>query len=102
MSQESSQRRQVVLETQAQVRELMRELTRFLGKHYPPVQPQNDDLTTFQLKDVLEDIMNLSVSQPSDPYVVLVPGEYYPPHIEQLINAGIAVRHPRDSQKLRL
>ncbi len=27
-------------ETQAQVRELMRELTKFLSKHYPPVQPK--------------------------------------------------------------
>ncbi|KAG0301220.1 hypothetical protein BGZ98_008542, partial [Dissophora globulifera] len=40
MSQESSQRWQVVLETQAQVRGLMRELTWFLGKHYSLVQPQ--------------------------------------------------------------
>lgn len=56
----------------------------------------------YDLKQVLEDIMNLSVSQPADPYLVLVPGEYYPPHIEQLINAGVAVRHPRDSQRLRL
>ncbi|KAF9321498.1 hypothetical protein BG003_001620 [Podila horticola] len=56
----------------------------------------------FQLKNILEDIMNLSVSSPGDPYLVLEPGSYYPPHIEQLINAGVAVRHPRDAQRLRL
>ncbi|KAF9336961.1 hypothetical protein BG006_006776 [Podila minutissima] len=58
--------------------------------------------TVFQLKTILEDIMNLSVSSPGDPYLVLERGSYYPPHIEQLINAGIAVRHPRDAQRLRL
>ncbi|KAF8924791.1 hypothetical protein BGZ58_001424 [Dissophora ornata] len=102
MSHESSERRQALLKTREHVQELMRELTKFLGRHYPPIQPDPDDPTTFDLKDLLEDIMNLSVSQPSDPYIILIPGEYYPPHIEQLINAGIAVRHPRDSQKLRL
>ncbi|KAF9999219.1 hypothetical protein BGZ79_007164 [Entomortierella chlamydospora] len=102
VSQESSQGRQKMLETRVKVQELMRELTGFLSRHYPPVQPDPDDPATFELKHVLEDIMNLSVSQPADPYVVLVPGEYYPPHIEQLINAGIAVRHPNDAQKLRL
>ncbi|KAF9435776.1 hypothetical protein BGZ76_005563 [Entomortierella beljakovae] len=102
VSQESSQGRQKMLETRVLVQELTRELTRFLTRHYPPIQPDDDDPATFELRHVLEDIMNLSVSQPADPYVVLVPGEYYPPHIEQLINAGIAVRHPRDSQKLRL
>ncbi|KAF9116154.1 hypothetical protein BGX27_004494 [Mortierella sp. AM989] len=102
ISQESSQGRQKMLETRVKVQELMRELTGFLSRHYPPIQPDPDDPATFELKHVLEDIMNLSVSQPADPYVVLVPGEYYPPHIEQLINAGIAVRHPRDAQKLRL
>ncbi|KAG0006956.1 hypothetical protein BGZ65_001162 [Modicella reniformis] len=102
MSQESSQTRKSILERRAHVQDLTKELTRFLNKHYPPVQPDPDDLTVFLLKDVLEDIMNMSVSQPADPYVDLVPGQYFPPHIERLINAGIAVRHPRDSQKLRL
>ncbi|KAG0195951.1 hypothetical protein BGX28_000332 [Mortierella sp. GBA30] len=101
-NEESSQGRQKMLEARLQVQELMRELTGFLSRHYPPIQPDDDDPTVFELKHVLEDIMNLSVSRPSDPYVVLVPGEYYPPHIEQLINAGIAVRHPRDAQRLRL
>ncbi|KAG9324616.1 hypothetical protein KVV02_007186 [Mortierella alpina] len=99
---ESSQGRQKMLEARLQVQELMRELTGFLSRHYPAIQPDDDNPATFELKHVLEDIMNLSVSRPSDPYVVLVPGEYYPPHIEQLINAGIAVRHPRDAQRLRL
>ncbi|KAF9085058.1 hypothetical protein BGX29_002188 [Mortierella sp. GBA35] len=101
-NQESTQGRQKMLETRVLVQELMRELTGFLAKHYPPIQPDDDDPTVFDLKQVLEDIMNLSVSRPSDPYLVLVPGDYYPPHIEQLINAGVAVRHPRDSQRLRL
>ncbi|GJJ69953.1 centromere protein K [Entomortierella parvispora] len=101
-SQESSQGRQKVQEMKKQVQGLMRELTGFLTEHHPPYQPDPDSPDVFELKHILEDIMNSSVSRPADPYIVLVPGEYYPPHVEQLINAGIAVRHPRDAQKLRL
>ncbi|KAG0031794.1 hypothetical protein BGZ81_000564 [Podila clonocystis] len=101
-SQESSQGRQKLLEARLQVQELMRELTGFLNIHYPPIQPDDNDPAVFHLKNILEDIMNLSVSSPGDPYLVLERGNYYPPHIEQLINAGIAVRHPRDAQRLRL
>ncbi|KAF9119407.1 hypothetical protein BGW39_000323 [Mortierella sp. 14UC] len=101
-SQKSSEGRTKLLDTKVLVQELMRELTGFLAKYYPPIQPDDDDTTVFDLKQVLEDIMNLSVSRPADPYLVLVHGEYYPPHVEQLINAGIAVRHPRDAQRLRL
>ncbi|KAG0282226.1 hypothetical protein BGZ96_000720 [Linnemannia gamsii] len=101
-SQKSSQGRTKMLETKVLVQELMRELTGFLARYYPPIQPDDDDPTVYELKQILEDIMNLSVSRPADPYLVLVPGEYHPPHVEQLINAGVAVRHPRDSQRLRL
>ncbi|KAF9147142.1 hypothetical protein BG015_011251 [Linnemannia schmuckeri] len=101
-NQQSSQGRTKMMETKVLVQELMRELTKFLARYYPPIQPYDDDTTVYDLKQVLEDIMNLSVSRPADPYLVLVPGEYYPPHVEQLINAGVAVRHPRDSQRLRL
>ncbi|KAG0210231.1 centromere-associated protein K-domain-containing protein [Mortierella sp. GBAus27b] len=101
-NQESTQKKQMVKERRAHVQDLTRELTMFLKKHYPAIQPDSDDSTVFQLKDILEDIMNLSVSKPADPYVDLVHGQYHPPHVEQLINAGIAVRHPRNSQKLRL
>ncbi|KAG0280966.1 hypothetical protein BGZ95_007641 [Linnemannia exigua] len=101
-SQKGSQGRSKLMDMKALVQELMRELTGFLAKFYPPIQPYDDDATVYDLKQVLEDIMNLSVSRPADPYLVLVHGEYYPPHVEQLINAGVAVRHPRDSQRLRL
>ncbi|KAG0369759.1 hypothetical protein BGX24_002298 [Mortierella sp. AD032] len=101
-TQKSSQGRSKLMDIKVLVQELMRELTGFLAKHYPPIQPDDDDATVYDLKQVLEDIMNLSVSRPADPYTVLVHGEYYPPHVEQLINAGVAVRHPRDSQRLRL
>ncbi|KAK3818469.1 MAG: centromere-associated protein K-domain-containing protein [Benniella sp.] len=102
MSQDNNKTKQAIRERRTHVQDLTRELTMFLKKHYPPIQPDPNDPTVFELKDILEDIMNLSVSQPADPYVDLVHGHYHPPHVEQLINAGIAVRHPRDSQKLRL
>ncbi|KAF9919376.1 hypothetical protein BX616_005419 [Lobosporangium transversale] len=102
INQEIVQERQKLQQLRDHTGELMKELVHFLAKHHPPIQPDPDEKAEFELKHILEDIMNLSVSQPEDPYVVLVPGKYYPPHIEHLINAGIAVRHPRDSQKLRL
>ncbi|KAF9926248.1 hypothetical protein FBU30_004143 [Linnemannia zychae] len=101
-NQKSSQDRTKMLEIKVLVQELMRELTGFLAKYYPPIQSDDNDGTVYDLKLILEDIMNLSVSRPADPYLELIPGEYHPPHVEQLINAGIAVRHPRDAQRLRL
>ncbi|KAF9581181.1 hypothetical protein BGW38_001897 [Lunasporangiospora selenospora] len=99
---EDRQSKQKVTEIKALVQTLMKELQRFLAKHYPLAQQEPGSPELLDLKHVLEDIMNLSVSRPADPYMTLEPGTYHPPHIEQLVNAGIAVRHPHDSQRLRL
>lgn len=45
--------------------------------------------------------MNRIVSSPSDPYVQLQP-EHWPPYVELLVRAGIAVKHPEDSARLKL
>ncbi|KAF9973842.1 hypothetical protein BGZ73_002872 [Actinomortierella ambigua] len=98
-SQESSQGRQRLAEARRRVQFLMQELTKFIETHYPPSSSNPRERT---LKIILEDLMNLSVQNTVDPYLSLRPGEYYPPDVERLIVAGIAVRHPRDAQKLRL
>ncbi|KAF9166305.1 hypothetical protein DFQ26_008203 [Actinomortierella ambigua] len=98
-SQESSQGRQRLTEARRRVQYLMQELTKFIEEHYPPSSSNPRERT---LKMILEDLMNLSVQNTVDPYLLLQPGEYYPPDVERLIVAGIAVRHPRDAHKLRL
>lgn len=46
--------------------------------------------------------MNLAVIHPSNPYIQLEQGTYWPPYVETLIKAGIAVRHPDDALRIRL
>jgi len=66
----------------------------------PLAQPQTQ---AFSLKSLLEDLMNLAVTKPSDPYVSLqLSTKHWPPHVELLIRAGIAVKHPKDGSRLRL
>lgn len=55
-----------------------------------------------ELKFILEDLMNLAVINPSDPYLRLEKGTYWTPYIETIVKAGIAVRHPEDSFRIRL
>ena len=50
-SQETAQGRQKMLETRALVQELMRELTGFLVKHYPPIQP---DVSSHWMSQVVD------------------------------------------------
>ncbi|KAG0244579.1 hypothetical protein BGW41_007342 [Actinomortierella wolfii] len=98
-SQEVSEGRQKLAEARRKGQFLMKELAKFIEEHYPPSSSNPRERT---LKMILEDLMNLSVQNTVDPYLTLQPGEYYPPDVERLIVAGIAVRHPRDAQKLRL
>ncbi|KAJ1983782.1 hypothetical protein H4R34_001070 [Dimargaris verticillata] len=93
----------------------MGDLLQFLEKHYPPVhavdQPHPAKRrrsasaisdATFSLKDMLEDLMNLSVSHPDDPYYTLMPGKFWEPHVQLLLNAGIVVHHPNDAARIKL
>jgi hypothetical protein len=51
--------------------------------------------------DIIEDLMN-TISTDADPYMNLVPGTYWPPHIQTLVRARIAQYHPDDPLKIRL
>jgi len=45
--------------------------------------------------------MNAIVTRPSDPYIVLQP-QHWPPYVELLVRAGIAVKHPQNSDLVKL
>jgi centromere protein K len=45
--------------------------------------------------------MNLAVTRPADPFLRLQPN-HWPPHVELLLRAGIAVKHPQDGGRLKL
>ncbi|CEI94894.1 hypothetical protein RMCBS344292_09097 [Rhizopus microsporus] len=81
-----------------------RDLVQFLDEFYPPHpidenNPLGDDC---DLKKILEQLMNLSYTNPDDPYVTLVPGTYWKPYIETLAKAGIIRHHPEDANQVCL
>ncbi|ORE11957.1 hypothetical protein BCV72DRAFT_246686 [Rhizopus microsporus var. microsporus] len=81
-----------------------RDLVQFLDEFYPPHpidenNPLGDDCN---LKKILEQLMNLSYTNPDDPYVTLVPGTYWKPYIETLAKAGIIRYHPEDANQVCL
>ncbi|RKP34438.1 centromere protein Cenp-K [Dimargaris cristalligena] len=96
----------------------MKRLLQFLDKYHPPITVLNGDhpptskrsrghsqstrSTTFSLKDIIEDLMNLSVSNPDQPYLTLESGEFHEPHIHLLLMAGIITYHPTNSTQIKL
>ncbi|KAI9261531.1 centromere protein Cenp-K [Phascolomyces articulosus] len=89
---------------------VMDELVEFLNEFYPPhpvdiipgVNDTEAEVDTCELIFILEDLMNLTVLKPHDPYLKLEKGTYWSPYIETIIKAGVAVRDPKDSYKIRL
>ncbi|KAJ1654834.1 hypothetical protein IWQ61_005303 [Dispira simplex] len=101
--------------------QIMGELLRFLQVHYPPVTLEEHPtrakrsrslttdstvttpaVTSFSLTDLLEDLMNLSVSNPGNPYYKLQTGQYWEPYVDLLLKAGVIVHHPQDVSRIKL
>ncbi|KAI8885314.1 hypothetical protein K501DRAFT_332044 [Backusella circina FSU 941] len=77
----------------------------FLNKYYPSTKIEEvPNSLEYQLTmlDIVEDLMNTSNQEPNDPYIEMVPGTYWPPHLQTLIKAHIAVYHPDDPTKIKL
>ncbi|KAI8087020.1 centromere-associated protein K-domain-containing protein [Gilbertella persicaria] len=77
----------------------------FLDEFYPPHQVDvGNAMNTFKcdLKKVIEELMNKAVNSPDNPYVTLVPGTYWPPYIQTLIQAQVAQYDPQDANRIRL
>ncbi|KAI9493421.1 centromere protein Cenp-K [Zychaea mexicana] len=91
-------------------RTIMGELINFVNEHFPPhpvdgapeMIDEGDEVDTCELAFLLEDLMNLAVLKPHDPYLTLIEGTYWSPYIETIIKAGIAVRDPENSSRIRL
>ena len=49
----------------------------------------------YNLKEMLEELMNAAVDATKEPYKPISPA-YLPAYVELLLRAGIAVKHPRD------
>ncbi|KAM8960851.1 centromere protein K [Pelodytes ibericus] len=102
-----------LVKVRAYKEELLTSLGVFLEEHFPlPVQeikgskkkPRLSAESTVQwitLHEILEILINKMMSTPHDPYVV-TDQQYWPPYIEMLLRYGIALRHPEDSNRIRL
>jgi len=93
---------------------LVKDLSKFLGTHFPAIELElpkrkqnnksnddNEENIIYNLANMLQELMNLSVSKPHDPYVRLTK-EHYAPYIELLLRAQIAEKHPTNSELIRL
>ncbi|KAI7880941.1 hypothetical protein K492DRAFT_207215 [Lichtheimia hyalospora FSU 10163] len=96
-------------------RGVIEHLIDFLDEFYPPHpvdrvnneildsrRSRNEREEMCELKFIVEDLMNLLVVQPDNPYMRLEPGTFWTPYIDTLVKAGVAKRHPEDHHMLRL
>ncbi|TRY92313.1 hypothetical protein DNTS_029276 [Danionella cerebrum] len=63
--------------------------------------PHDAEMNLISLNDIVEKLINQTLTTPHDPYVT-TDASYWPPYIEMLLRNGIAVRHPEDCNKIRL
>ncbi|CAG8802572.1 28181_t:CDS:2, partial [Racocetra persica] len=70
---------------------LIKELIKFVDTHFPPHKLVRKD-----------DLMNQSFIHPSDPYLYIDTNKVWTPYVETLIRAGIARRHPLNTNKIAL
>ncbi|NWS59602.1 CENPK protein, partial [Chunga burmeisteri] len=89
--------------------ELLNALAEFLEKHFPfpgrNAKKKNSSeepaVELISLQDIIEILVNKSVSTPYEPYVT-INDSFWPPYIELLLRYGIALRHPEDPKRMRL
>ncbi|XP_066037308.1 centromere protein K isoform X3 [Chamaea fasciata] len=108
---ESDELEKKILKVRTYKRELLDALGDFLDEHFPqPEEGENTEKKNFSaepavelitLKDILEILINKLMSTPHEPYVT-INESFWPPYIELLLRYGIALRHPEDSNRMRL
>lgn len=92
---------------------LMHQLSEFLDRYYPedsnhggsPSHAGSLGLSQDQgrgLKELLQDLMNRSVTKADNPWLHLTAQNSNPKHVELLLRAGIAVKDPEDGRRLKL
>lgn len=97
--------------------ETKRNLRTFLDTHFP--LPDQEMLSKFKkrivrhdvhlikldtllsLKDIIQELVNACLNSPNDPYIA-TDFRYWPPYIELLLQCDIILRHPSDSERIKL
>ncbi|XP_066037309.1 centromere protein K isoform X4 [Chamaea fasciata] len=90
---ESDELEKKILKVRTYKRELLDALGDFLDEHFP--QPEEGENTEKKI------LINKLMSTPHEPYVT-INESFWPPYIELLLRYGIALRHPEDSNRMRL
>lgn len=96
----------------AYLAEIMKKLGSFLAENYPLPTPDNlkgrktrvhldPNVRYISLGKLTEDLMNISLIRPQEPYI-RIKESHWPPYIELLLRCGIAQRHPQDCNLIRL
>eukprot|EP01147_Barroeca_monosierra_P003239 gene3239-5949_t len=62
----------------------------------------SDSVPVMSLRDLLENLMNLCVSRPHDPFLRIDPDKHWMPYLEMLHRAGIIQHHPKNPEKIKL
>ncbi|XP_065518227.1 centromere protein K isoform X2 [Lathamus discolor] len=100
-----------ILQLKAYKKKLLTALEEFLEEHFPPPEKggsaektnsQEEPVVELKsLQDILEILVDKSVSTPHDPYVQ-IDDSFWPPYLELLLRHGIAQRHPVNPDRMRL
>lgn len=96
------------------------EMSTFLDKNYPLPSPETFDKAKSKmcvgvnsiysqmkrqdlkpLKDIVHELMTSCIDNPNDPYITL-DHRYWLPYIDLLLQCDIALRHPADSNRIKL
>ncbi|XP_014114337.1 PREDICTED: centromere protein K isoform X1 [Pseudopodoces humilis] len=100
-----------VLKLKTYKKKLLSALGEFLGEHFPlPEKDENIEnknpssekvVELITLQDILEMLINKLMTTPHEPYIT-INESFWPPYIELLLRCGMALRHPKDPNRMRL
>jgi len=83
-------------------RDVKKKLKSYTNRHFPaPTSVDESSDRMFSLSDVIDDLIELSVKKPEDPYMT-VSAHHWAPFIELLLSYGLVSRHPTNLNKIKL
>ncbi|NWZ79778.1 CENPK protein, partial [Poecile atricapillus] len=100
-----------ILKLKTHKKKLLSALGEFLSEHFPlPEKDENIEnknpssekvVELITLQDILEMLINKLMTTPHEPYIT-INESFWPPYIELLLRCGMALRHPKDPNRMRL
>eukprot|EP00002_Diphylleia_rotans_P005667 TRINITY_DN14843_c0_g1_i1.p1 TRINITY_DN14843_c0_g1~~TRINITY_DN14843_c0_g1_i1.p1 ORF type:complete len:281 (+),score=66.94 TRINITY_DN14843_c0_g1_i1:47-889(+) len=85
------------------------ELKSFLVRNFPTIRPipgthenPSHNRLIYDIKPLLQELMNRALMEPHDPYVKLDPLKHWTPYVDSLIAAGVAEPHKQKSGYIKL